>query len=104
MFAKGLEEYRRGRLESAISIMEGPAAGVLGPAPRLVLSMARHGRGQAEDALKTLASAILSYDWRGTGRPPRCLDLPCAPPGSRDHDPARDDGFPPGKIPAAEQR
>jgi eukaryotic-like serine/threonine-protein kinase len=64
LFAKGLAEYRKGRMESAISIMEGPASGALGPGPRLVLSMARHRLGQKEDALKTLAAAILAFDWR----------------------------------------
>ena len=64
LFAKGLAEYRRGRMESTISIMEGPAAAVLGPAPRLVLSMAQQRLGQKAVALKTLASAILNFDWR----------------------------------------
>jgi hypothetical protein len=37
---------------------------VLGPAPRLVLAMALHENGRAEEARKTLAEAILAHDWR----------------------------------------
>jgi eukaryotic-like serine/threonine-protein kinase len=40
------------------------AAGVLGPAPRLVLSMALHKSGQTTEARKALAAAIVSYGWR----------------------------------------
>ena len=43
--------------------MRGDAAGVLGPAPRLVLAMALHQSGQVEEARKTLADAVRSYDW-----------------------------------------
>ena len=63
MFAKGLAEYRQGRLDSSISIMEGPASPTLGPAPRLVLAMARHGLGREDEARKTLGSAVLAFDW-----------------------------------------
>ncbi len=63
LFAKGLAEYRQGRLASAISLMEGEAAGVMGPAPRLIAAMARHGQGQKEQARKTLAAAIAAFDW-----------------------------------------
>jgi hypothetical protein len=44
--------------------MRGEASGVLGPAPRLVLAMALHENGRAEEARKTLAEAILAHDWR----------------------------------------
>jgi serine/threonine-protein kinase len=64
LFAKGLSEYRQGRMESAISLMEGRASGALGPAPRLVLSMSQHRLGQKTAALKTLAAAMLAFDWR----------------------------------------
>jgi serine/threonine-protein kinase len=64
LFAQGLAEYRQGRLDRAISIMRGEASRVPGPAPRLVLAMALHGKGQAAEARKTLAAAVLSYDWR----------------------------------------
>jgi serine/threonine-protein kinase len=45
LFAQGLAQYRQGRLDLAISTMRGDASRVLGPAPRLVLSMALHQKG-----------------------------------------------------------
>ena len=63
MVAKGLAEYRHGRLESAISIMDGPASSALQPAPRLVSAMSLHRLGRKEEALKTFAAAIRSRDW-----------------------------------------
>jgi serine/threonine-protein kinase len=66
LFARGLAEYRRGRLDAAAATLEGPggALGVnLRPAPGLVLAMARHRRGDREAARKTLAAAVLAYDW-----------------------------------------
>src|SRR5262249_57332117 len=62
-FARGLAEYRRGQFDSAIALMRGDVATVLGPAPAIVIAMALHQKGQAEEARKTLASAVLSYDW-----------------------------------------
>ncbi len=62
--AKGLAEYRHGRLESAVSIMDGPASNVLQAAPHLVSAMARHRLGREEEALRTFAAAILKSDWR----------------------------------------
>jgi tetratricopeptide (TPR) repeat protein/tRNA A-37 threonylcarbamoyl transferase component Bud32 len=63
LFAKGLAEYRQGRLASAISLMEGEASKVMGPAPRLILAMAQHDQGQTQQARKTLATAIVAFDW-----------------------------------------
>ncbi len=63
-FVQGLAEYRQGRLDRAISLMRGEASGALGPAPRLVLAMALHRDGQTVEARKTLAEAVLAYDWR----------------------------------------
>jgi serine/threonine-protein kinase len=62
-FAHGLAEYRRGRLASAISEMEGKASQVMGPCPRLVVAMAQHDQGQQTQARKTLATAIVAFDW-----------------------------------------
>jgi serine/threonine-protein kinase len=62
-FAHGLAEYRRGRLESAIAVMEGEASQVMGPSPRLVIAMAQYGQGQPARACKTLATAIIVFDW-----------------------------------------
>jgi eukaryotic-like serine/threonine-protein kinase len=65
-FVQGLAEYRQGHLDRAISLMRAEASGVLGPAPRLVLAMALHQSGRVAEARKTLAEAVLSYDWERT--------------------------------------
>ncbi len=65
-FARGLAEYRQGQFDRAIATMQGGASSVLGPAPRLVLALALHRSGQATEARKTLAAAILAHDWRAT--------------------------------------
>jgi tetratricopeptide (TPR) repeat protein len=62
-FTGGLADYRRGRFDRAVVVMRGDAAGVLGPAPRLVLAMALHRKGRAAEARKTLTEAIQSHDW-----------------------------------------
>ena len=64
LFAKGLAEYRRNSLRSAIAILEGEASRVMGPAPRIVLAMARYRSGEREEARRTLASAVIDQDWR----------------------------------------
>jgi len=63
-FAKGLAEYRRSNLRSAIAILEGDASRVMGPAPRILLAMARYRSGEREEARRTLASAVIDQDWR----------------------------------------
>jgi serine/threonine-protein kinase len=63
LFAKGLAEYRQGRWSSAIAMMEGQAAAVLWPAPRLILAMAQHQQGQKTQARRTLMRAMIAYDW-----------------------------------------
>jgi serine/threonine-protein kinase len=63
LFAKGLAEYRQDHLDSAISMMQGQASKVMGPCPRLIVAMAQHRKGQVEHARKTLASAIVAFDW-----------------------------------------
>jgi serine/threonine-protein kinase len=63
-FVHGLADYRQGQFDRAIATMQGDASGVLGPAPRLVVALSLHGRGQATEARKTLAAAILAHDWR----------------------------------------
>jgi serine/threonine-protein kinase len=63
VFARGLAEYRQGRFDRAISAMRGDASTVLGPSPKLVLAMALHREGNADEARKTLASAVSSHDW-----------------------------------------
>ena len=66
LLAKGLAEYRQGRLASAISLMDGEASKVMGPAPGLVRAMAQHRQGQTEQARRTLARAIVAFDWSTT--------------------------------------
>jgi serine/threonine-protein kinase len=63
LFAQGLAEYRQGQFDSAIAIMGGEAATVMGPTPRLVVAMAQYRNGQTEEARETLARAISSFDW-----------------------------------------
>ncbi len=64
LFARGLAEYRQGRLGRAVATLRGGAARMPGPAPRLVLAMALHRSGQAAEARKALAAAVLAHDWR----------------------------------------
>jgi serine/threonine-protein kinase len=63
LFAKGLAEYRQGHFESAIAIMNGKAAKVLGPCPRLVMAMARYRLGDKREARETLAATISAVEW-----------------------------------------
>jgi serine/threonine-protein kinase len=65
LFARGLAEYRRGRLDAAAATLEGlgTALGPGFPAPGLVLAMARNRQGHPEAARQALAAAVLGYDW-----------------------------------------
>jgi tetratricopeptide (TPR) repeat protein len=63
LFAQGLARYRQGRFDDAIKLMNGEAASVMGPSPRLVLALAQYQKDQKDQARKTLAAAIASYDW-----------------------------------------
>jgi eukaryotic-like serine/threonine-protein kinase len=64
LFARGLAEFRQGHFDEAIAIMKGDASRVMGPAPRLVLAMALHQKGQQQEARRTLAAAVTARDWR----------------------------------------
>ncbi len=64
--AKGLAEYRRDHLDSAIDWLGKAIAGKAFMPARLVLAMAQHRRGQIEQARRTLAEAIQSYNWERT--------------------------------------
>jgi serine/threonine-protein kinase len=64
LFARGLAEYRQGRLDQALSALPGGAPGALGTSSRLVRAMSLHRGGQVAEARKTLAAAVLNYDWR----------------------------------------
>ncbi len=80
VFAKGLVAYRLGRFDEAIALMNGEAANAIymGPSPRLVVAMALHQKEQKVEALKTLAAAILSFDWsaaKADGRDPWIIHI-----------------------------
>jgi len=62
-FTEGLARYRQGRFDDVITLMNGEAASVMGPSPRLVLAMAQYRKDQKEQARKTLMAAVRSYDW-----------------------------------------
>jgi serine/threonine-protein kinase len=62
-FARALAEYRLGRWDSAIAIMQSDVSKVMGPAPRLVVAMAQHDQGQKKAARRTLARAVVAFDW-----------------------------------------
>jgi eukaryotic-like serine/threonine-protein kinase len=63
LFAKGLADYRQKRWDDAITVMNGEAASVMGPCPGLVKAMALQQKGEKAQARKSLAAAILAFDW-----------------------------------------
>jgi hypothetical protein len=58
-----LARFREGQFDEAIKVMNGEAASVMGPSPRLILAMVQSQKGQHDQARETLAAAILAYDW-----------------------------------------
>ena len=65
LFAKGLANYRQGRFEDAITILQNNAPDGLGPCPQLVMAMAVYRQGKQEEARRILGSAVTSQaDWR----------------------------------------
>jgi serine/threonine-protein kinase len=63
LFARGLADYRHGDLAGATALLEGEAAQVMGPAPLLLLAMVQHDQGQTSQARRTLARAMVAFDW-----------------------------------------
>jgi serine/threonine-protein kinase len=63
LFVEGLAAYRRGHPDHAIALLGGDPARAMQPAGRLILAMAQYRQGQKEAACKTLAAAILAFDW-----------------------------------------
>jgi eukaryotic-like serine/threonine-protein kinase len=63
LFAQGLAEFRQGHFETAITIMEGDAATIMGPCPRFVTAMAQYHLGDAHEARDTLATALGMANW-----------------------------------------
>ncbi len=63
-FVHGFVEFRKNHMEAAISIMNGRASTVMGPAPQLVIAMAEHQLGRDQEARRALAAAVMAFDWR----------------------------------------
>jgi len=64
-FLKGLAEYRQGRYERAIPLLQEATEKLPNrPGPRLVLAMAQSQSGSANEARKSLAAAVVAYNWR----------------------------------------
>jgi serine/threonine-protein kinase len=62
-FAKALAEYRAGRLENSLTLLDGDTQRILGPAPRLLHAMVQHRLGKTEAARDSFRAAIASFDW-----------------------------------------
>ena len=73
-FAKALAEYRAGRLESALTLLDADTQQVLGPAPRMLLAMVQHRLGKADAARAALRGGRRLRLGREEGDGPRSLD------------------------------
>jgi serine/threonine-protein kinase len=65
--AKGFAECRADHPEAAIAIMDGDVAGVLGPAPQLIVAISLSRLGRPVEARRALARAVVNYDWSPGG-------------------------------------
>jgi tetratricopeptide (TPR) repeat protein/tRNA A-37 threonylcarbamoyl transferase component Bud32 len=64
-FLKGLSEYRLSRFEQAIPLLSEASEKLKNrPGPSLVLAMAQFRMGLKDEARKTLAAAVVAYNWR----------------------------------------
>ncbi|HUO07013.1 MAG TPA: protein kinase [Phycisphaerae bacterium] len=63
LFAQGLAAYRLQRFDAAIALMNGKAANVMGPCPKLITAMALYQKGEMVPARKVLSDAIRSFNW-----------------------------------------
>jgi eukaryotic-like serine/threonine-protein kinase len=63
-FAQGLLAYRQGRFDESSRVMQGSVAGVLGPAPALVLAIDQFHLGEEAEAGRTLEKALKIFDWQ----------------------------------------
>ena len=60
----------------------------MGPSPRLVLAMAQYQKGEKDQARKTLAAAVASYDWNAAkATSARSVDHSHPPPRGGGADP-----------------
>ena len=104
LFARGLAEYREGKFDEAISTMRGDASHLDGPMTRLC---PRHGPapgctvGRSPEDIRGGYSVLRLAG--GSVNRPRCMDLPCAPPGGRGGHPPKTGGLPARRIQTARQ-
>jgi serine/threonine-protein kinase len=64
-FVKGLSEYRQGHFDQAAALLQASAPKLASrPGPLLVLAMNQFRCGSQDEARKTLASVITTYDWK----------------------------------------
>ena len=64
LFIRGLAEYRQGRPQQAVPLLEESAALLANRAgPRLALAMAQFRSGGPAEARQTLAAAVRAYNW-----------------------------------------
>ncbi len=64
LFVKGLAEYRQGRPQQAVALLQDAAEKLPNrPGPRLVLALAQFQSGSPKEARKTLAAAVRAYNW-----------------------------------------
>lgn len=64
LFVKALAEYRNGDAAGALKLAGGNASRVMGPCPKLIVSMALKDQGQSAEAVHALAGAVGKFDWR----------------------------------------
>jgi hypothetical protein len=69
LFAQGLAFYRLGEFDKAIAVMNGDAAKVTPPCPKLVTAMALYQKGAREQAHEILLQAVRSFDWNQQPEP-----------------------------------
>jgi serine/threonine-protein kinase len=63
-FVRGLADYRQGRFDEAVKVLQGGPSRLTGPSTRLVLAMALYRGGRQEEAQELLQSAVQRHDWR----------------------------------------
>jgi serine/threonine-protein kinase len=64
LIAQGLARYRCEDFDGTIQAIQGEALRVHGPMPHLVVAMAHQRAGRTDEALRSFAKALLSYDWK----------------------------------------
>ncbi len=116
-FVKGLSEYRQGRADRALPLLQEAATKITDRAgPRLALAMAQHRSGSTKEARKTLAATVRHYDWNAARadeigwvshvlrREAEALILPGPPPFPQARNVPRTVGRDPGDEDEADDR